>query len=45
MLKSTNPNVQRLLGVTPGMEQGLGVDDKWAYSIIKHIGNYGGESF
>ena len=44
MLKSTNPNVQRLLGVTPGMGKNLGVDDKWAYNIIKNIGNYG-ESF
>jgi general L-amino acid transport system substrate-binding protein len=44
MLKSTNPNVQRLLGVTPGMGKNLGVDDKWAYNVIKTIGNYG-ESF
>jgi general L-amino acid transport system substrate-binding protein len=28
MLKSTNPNVQRILGVTPGMGKNLGVDDK-----------------
>jgi len=41
MLKSTNPNVQRILGVTPGMGKNLGVDDKWAYSIIKQVGNYG----
>ncbi|MCC3261994.1 amino acid ABC transporter substrate-binding protein, partial [Paenibacillus polymyxa] len=44
MLKSTNPNIQRLLGVTPGMGKNLGVDDKWAYNIIKTVGNYG-ESF
>jgi general L-amino acid transport system substrate-binding protein len=44
MLKSTNPNIQRLLGVTPGMGKSLGVDDKWAYNIIKQVGNYG-ESF
>jgi len=41
MLNSTNPNVQRILGVTPGMGKNLGVDDRWAYSIIKQIGNYG----
>ena len=41
MLKSTNPNVQRLLGVTPGMGKNLGVEDKWAYNVIKRIGNYG----
>ena len=44
MLKSTNPNVQRILGVTPGMGKNLGLDDKWAYNIIKQVGNYG-ESF
>ncbi|PNM92464.1 amino acid ABC transporter substrate-binding protein [Achromobacter xylosoxidans] len=40
-LKSTNPNVQRILGVTPGMGKNLGVDDKWAYNIVKQVGNYG----
>ena len=44
MTKSTNPNIQRILGVTPGMGKNLGVDDKWAYNIIKQVGNYG-ESF
>ncbi|WP_341704584.1 amino acid ABC transporter substrate-binding protein [Ferrovibrio sp.] len=41
MLKSDNPNVKRLLGVTPGMGKNLGVDEKWAYSIVKQVGNYG----
>lgn len=40
-LQSANPNVQRILGVTPGMGRNLGVDDKWAYSVIKQVGNYG----
>lgn len=40
-LNSDNPNVQRILGVTPGMGRNLGVDDKWAYSVIKQVGNYG----
>ena len=44
MLKSTNPNVQRILGATPGMGKNLGVDEKWAYTIVKQVGNYG-ESF
>ncbi len=43
-LKSANPNVQRLLGVTPGAGKNMGVDEKWAYNIIKQVGNYG-ESF
>jgi general L-amino acid transport system substrate-binding protein len=41
MLKSTDPNIQRLLGVTPGMGKGLGLDEKWAYNVIKQVGNYG----
>src|SRR5690606_37506703 len=44
MTKSSNPNIQRILGVTPGMGKNLGVDDKWAYYIIKLWGN-DGESF
>ena len=44
LLKSNDPNVQRILGVTPGMGKNLGVDDKWAYNIVKQVGNYG-ESF
>jgi general L-amino acid transport system substrate-binding protein len=41
MLKSADPNIQRLLGVTPGAGKSLGVDEKWAYNEIKQVGNYG----
>ena len=41
MLKSTNPGIKRFLGVTPGMGAQLGLDDKWAYNIVKLVGNYG----
>jgi len=44
MLTSNDPNVKRILGATPGMGKALGVDEKWAYNIIKQVGNYG-ESF
>jgi general L-amino acid transport system substrate-binding protein len=44
MLKSDNPTIKRILGVTPGMGKALGVDEKWVYTIIKQVGNYG-ESF
>lgn len=44
MLKSPNPDIQRLLGVTGDIGQNLGLDPKWAYNIIKQVGNYG-ESF
>ena len=40
MLRSDNPEIQRFLGVTPGLGKGLGVDDKWVYNIIKQVGNY-----
>ena len=41
MLKSKNPVIQRFLGVSPGNGKALGLDEKWAYNIIKQIGNYG----
>jgi general L-amino acid transport system substrate-binding protein len=44
MLKSDNPNIKRILGVTPGAGKALSLDEKWAYNIIKQVGNYG-ESF
>ena len=44
MLKSDNPAIKRILGVTPGMGKALGVDEKWVYTIVKQVGNYG-ESF
>ncbi len=40
MLKSTDPVVQRFLGVTAGNGAALGLDEKWAYNIIKQVGNY-----
>jgi general L-amino acid transport system substrate-binding protein len=39
-LKSTNPGIQRMLGVTPGFGKALGLDEKWAYNIVKQVGNY-----
>ncbi len=44
MLKSDNPAIKRILGVTPGMGKALGVDEKWVYNVVKQVGNYG-ESF
>ncbi len=43
-LKSSDPNIQRLLGVTGDLGKGMGLDNKWAYNIIRTVGNYG-ESF
>jgi general L-amino acid transport system substrate-binding protein len=41
MLKSDNPEIKRFLGTSPGMGKALGLDENWAYNIIKQVGNYG----
>jgi general L-amino acid transport system substrate-binding protein len=41
MLKSNDPTVQRFLGVIEGNGAALGLDEKWAYNIVKQVGNYG----
>ena len=40
-LTSTNPEIRRLLGLEGDMGKALGVDNKWAYNVIKQVGNYG----
>jgi general L-amino acid transport system substrate-binding protein len=41
MLNSKDPKIQRFLGVNPGNGKALGLDEKWAYNIVKQVGNYG----
>jgi general L-amino acid transport system substrate-binding protein len=41
MLKSDDPGIKRLLGVTPGNGKSLGLDEAWAFNILKQVGNYG----
>lgn len=41
MTQSSDPDVKRLLGVIPGNGKALGLDEKWAYNVIKAVGNYG----
>ncbi len=41
MLKSDNPKVQRLLGVSGEMGKALGIPADFGYQIIKQVGNYG----
>ena len=41
MMKSADPNIRRILGVEGVKGEFLGVDDKWAYNIVKQVGNYG----
>jgi general L-amino acid transport system substrate-binding protein len=44
MKNSDNPEVRRLLGVEDKMAAMIGLNDDWAYNIVKLVGNYG-ESF
>jgi len=43
-LKSSDPEIRRLLGVEGQFGEGLGLTNDWGFRIIKLIGNYG-ESF
>jgi general L-amino acid transport system substrate-binding protein len=40
-LKSDDPDVKRMLGVSPGLGKALHIDEKWAYNVVKQVGNYG----
>jgi general L-amino acid transport system substrate-binding protein len=40
-MKSTNPDVRRLLGTEGKHGEALGLSNDWGYRIIKNIGNYG----
>ncbi len=41
MLTSTVPDMRRLLGVDGDMGKALALDNKWAYNIVKQVGNFG----
>jgi len=40
-MKSTNPDIKRLLGTEGNYGEQLGLSKDWAYRIIKLVGNYG----
>ncbi|MBS0639063.1 MAG: amino acid ABC transporter substrate-binding protein [Proteobacteria bacterium] len=40
-LNSTDPETRRLLGLEGDMGKALGLDNKWAYNVIKAVGNFG----
>ena len=42
--KKENPSVQRFVGANGDLGRMLGLDNRWAYNIVKQVGNYG-ESF
>lgn len=41
MKSSDDPSVKRLLGVTAGNGEALGLKEDWAVNVIKLVGNYG----
>ena len=41
MLKSTNPDIRRLLGVEGEFGKAIGLDNDWIVKIVKGTGNYG----
>ncbi|HWA39076.1 MAG TPA: amino acid ABC transporter substrate-binding protein [Burkholderiales bacterium] len=43
-LQSKDPAVQRFVGASGDLGKMMGLDNKWAYNIVKQVGNYG-ESF
>jgi len=43
-LSSKDPSVQRFVGASGDLGKMLGLDNKWAFNIVKQVGNYG-ESF
>ncbi len=38
-LASTDPDVRRLLGVEGDLGKAMGLDNRWAYTVIKQVGN------
>ncbi|MEE8579345.1 MAG: amino acid ABC transporter substrate-binding protein [Hyphomicrobium sp.] len=41
MINSGNPEIRRLLGTEGEYGLGIGLDNDWAYQIVKNVGNYG----
>ncbi|WP_082731400.1 transporter substrate-binding domain-containing protein [Sphingomonas sp. CCH21-G11] len=40
-LRTGSKEVKRVLGADDGYGRALGLDQKWAYNVIKQVGNYG----
>ena len=40
-MNSTDPDIRRLLGLEGDMGKALGLNNKWAYNVIKQVGNLG----
>ena len=40
-MDSKDPDIRRLLGLEGDMGKAIGLDNKWAYNVIKQVGNFG----
>ncbi len=38
---SPNPSIQRFVGATGDVGKMFGLDNRWAYNVVKQVGNYG----
>ncbi len=41
MMKSSNPEIRRLLGIEGEFGKGIGLENDWVVRIVKSVGNYG----
>ena len=41
LAETKDPEIKRFLGGEAGFAKGAQMDDKWAYNIVKQVGNYG----
>jgi len=41
MASSTNPSIQRFVGASGDIGKMLGLDNRWAFNIVRQVGNYG----
>jgi general L-amino acid transport system substrate-binding protein len=39
--EGADAEIQRMLGITDKMGEGMGLSNDWAYNILKQVGNYG----
>jgi general L-amino acid transport system substrate-binding protein len=39
-LSSVNPDIRRLLGVDGDLGRSMGLDNRWAFNVIRQVGNY-----
>jgi general L-amino acid transport system substrate-binding protein len=38
--KTTNPAIRKFIGLSEGNGRSLGLSEKWAYNVVKRVGNY-----